>query len=309
MLADILKAVSWESVTDGVRMYRFIPNKNVLCGTYKLNNRYTAQQPLELFFCCGGSLTIQHKNGDVIKVGREESILLSEYLEPCSVVVQEPPTGCCLVIDLESCFVFKEIYQTLGYTAQYIEQVEQIRNFLQEQGGCLQIQHGSWNQSVFSILRSLPDSEQGRYCVLKTAELFYLLNMHQAPLEALAHKSTVSTYLTEVLVSIGAYIENHLDEKLTISLLCHQFNLSPTTLKNKFREFYGQPIHNWILHRRVQRAAELLRSTDMTVLQIAQSVGYDSVSQFNVVFRRTFGTAPSLYRKNVRYRREMADSV
>ena len=306
MLTDILKTVSWEPVADGVRMCRFIPNKNVACGTYMLHNENTVQQPLELFFCCGGSLTIQCKNGDALKVSREESILLSEYLEPCSVVVQEPPTGCCLVIDLESCFALKEIYQSLGYTDPYIEQV---RNFLREQGGYLQIQHGSWNQSVFSILRSLPDSEQGHYCVLKAAELFYLLNTHQVPPGDLAHNSTVSAYLTEVLISIGAYIENHLDEKLTISLLCHQFNLSPTTLKNKFREFYGQPIHNWILYRRVRRAAELLRSTDMTVLQIAQSVGYESVSQFNVVFRRTFGTAPSLYRKNVRYKRKTADSV
>lgn len=309
MLTDLLKTVSGEPVADGIRMYRFIPNKNVVCGTYTLNNRYTLQQPLELFFCCGGSFTIQRKNGDVLKIGREESILLSEYLEPCSIVVQEPPTGCCLVIDPESCYALRDIYQTLGHTDPYMEQVQ---NLLREQGGCLQIRHGSWNQSIFSILHSLPDAEWGSYCVLKAAELFYLLHTHsayQTPPGDLANKSTVSTYLTEVLVSVGAYIENHLDEKLTISLLCRQFNLSPTTLKNKFREFYGQPIHNWILYRRVQRAAELLRSTDMTVLQIAQSVGYDSVSQFNVVFRRTFGTAPSLYRKNVRYKRKMADSV
>lgn len=309
MLTDILKTASWEPVADGVRMYRLIPDKNVVCGTYTLNDRYTVQQPLELFFCCGGSFTIQCKNGDVLKVGREESILLSEYLEACSIVVQEPPMGCCLVMDPESCFALKEIYHTLGHTAPYMEQV---RIFLREQGGYLQIRHGSWNQSVFSILRSLPDSKWGAYCVLKAAELFYLLDTHytyQTLSGDPVNKSAVSTYLTEVLVSIGAYVENHLDEKLTISLLCRQFNLSPTTLKNKFREFYGQPIHSWILYRRVQRAAELLRSTDMTVLQIAQSVGYESVSQFNVVFRRTFGTAPSLYRKNVRYKRKMADSV
>lgn len=296
MLVDVLNEGSQESVLDGVLLYRFIGDEGITQGSYLLDRNHSAGQQIELFFCCGGSLALQFKNGTVIQIRRDEIILLSDFSDLISVSVQEPPIGYCLVIDSKTCSAFDNIYQALGYAAW---NWELIPAFLQKHGGYLQIQHGSWNQNIFSILHSLPEPEQGSYCVLKAAEFFYLITTNQAHSGYIAQHPTIPAHCINLMCSIGTYIENHLDEKLTISLLCRQFNLSPTTLKNKFREFYGQPIHSWILCCRIRHAAELLQSTDMTVLQIAQSVGYDSVSQFNVVFRRVYGVSPSLYRKKV----------
>ncbi len=294
MLANILKAVSRETVLDGVFLYRYSQDKGMAPGSYLLDRSRSDGAWVELFFCCSGALTLQRKSGAMLKLSREESILLYDDADLISVSVQEPPTGYCLSINLEACSAFRSLYQTLDYTAW---NRDLIQDFLHKRGGYLQIQHGCWNQSIFSILHGLPEPDQGSYCVLKAAELFYLINSHQALSSCGICQPTMPAYLMQLMRNIGAYIEAHLDEKLTISLLCLQFNLSPTTLKNKFREFYGQPIHSWILYCRARRAAELLRSTDMTILQIAQSVGYEGVSQFNVVFQRVYGIVPSRYRK------------
>ncbi len=294
MLADVLKAASWESVTDGAVLYRFGRDSAPAQSSCTLDRNRASGPRLELFFCCGGAIILQSESGASVRVGRGESILLSDVPNLDSLSIQEPPIGYALVIDPETCSALGDIYRAMGYTAWSYEQVE---TFLQSHGRCLQLKNSSWNQSLFSTLYSLPDPEQGPYCVLKAAELFYMISSRQALVGHIARQTAMPAHLVKLMRGIGAYIEEHLDEKLTIALLCHQFNLSPTTLKNKFREFYGQPIHSWILYRRVLRAAELLKTTDMTALQIAQSVGYESASQFNVVFRRAYGVAPSVYRK------------
>ena len=62
---------------------------------------------------------------------------------------------------------------------------------------------------------------------------------------------------------------------------------------------YGQSIHAWLRDRRLERAAELLRASRLSVLGVAQAVGYGSASQFSAAFRQRYGTAPGQYRKNV----------
>ena len=49
----------------------------------------------------------------------------------------------------------------------------------------------------------------------------------------------------------------------------------------------------------MERAAELLRDSSLSVLGVAQSVGYSSASQFTAAFRRQYGVTPAQYRKNV----------
>ena len=75
--------------------------------------------------------------------------------------------------------------------------------------------------------------------------------------------------------------------------------LTATTVKEGFRRLYGLPVHTWLRQRRMERATELLRDSSLSVLGIAQSVGYGSASQFTAAFRRQYGMTPAKYRKDV----------
>lgn len=306
MLVDVLQEMSRGTKIRESLLYRFEPAEQTMLGNYRVNCTDSEASQFEVLFCCNGALTLHRKQNADIEIGRDEIVLLSAVPDLVSVEVREELTGYGLILDEKNCKLFAQVYQMLG-CANW--DCKQVWDFLQQHDGYLQMKHGSWNLSVFSALHSLNEADQAFYCVLKSAELFYLLNTRQVLSEDIANQPNMPAYLVERLISVGNYIENHLDEKLSISDLCKQFNSSATTLKTSFREFYGQPIHKWVLQRRICRASELLRSTDMTILQIAQCVGYESVSQFNVVFRRTYGTAPNLYRKNVQNRKQTTESV
>ena len=306
MQEDVLKKPHWETVAEGVWLCRFFGQEDELFGEGIPQENLLIPHRLELFFCSEGSFVLRCENRDALEIKREDVLLSSELADAFSMIRKEPVKGIFLVIDPQVCSAFQQIYTALNRADFCIQPVFKI---LGEHRGALRIKYGGWNQIIFSILRTLPEQEQGSYCLLKAAELIYILNAYKIGCEQDPQQMPMPGYLVRLLNAVESYIEDHLGERLTISLLCRQFNVSATTLKTKFRELYGQSIHSWVLNCRIHKAAELLQYTDMTVLQIAQSVGYESASQFNVTFRRVYGITPSHYRKNVQNRSKMTDSV
>lgn len=94
-------------------------------------------------------------------------------------------------------------------------------------------------------MRQLSEEAQERYCVFKSVELLYLLCTEAE--EADGAPSGTGCPVSHNLLEIKAYIQAHLSEKLTIDLLCKQFSVSPTFLKEGFRRAYGVPIHTYLI--------------------------------------------------------------
>ena len=72
--------------------------------------------------------------------------------------------------------------------------------------------------------------------------------------------------------------------------------LSQAHFSREFRQAFGETPHQYLLTRRLERAAALLRSTDRTVTDICLLVGLESVGSFTTSFRRMFGATPTAYR-------------
>jgi AraC-like DNA-binding protein len=64
----------------------------------------------------------------------------------------------------------------------------------------------------------------------------------------------------------------------------------------EFRRAFGESPHAYLLTRRLERAAALLRTTDRSVADICLSVGLQSIGSFTTSFNRTFGVSPTAYR-------------
>ena len=92
------------------------------------------------------------------------------------------------------------------------------------------------------------------------------------------------------------YMVNNLQKRVTVEELSRMFHVNPTTLKEQFKVVYGQPIASYMREFRVKHAMELLRSTDETVAEIAQAVGFDSQSNFTQTFKAASGLLPTEYR-------------
>jgi AraC-like DNA-binding protein len=85
-------------------------------------------------------------------------------------------------------------------------------------------------------------------------------------------------------------------EALGVDDMARAAGLSRAHFSREFRRAFGESPHQYLLTRRLERAAALLRTTDNSVAEICFSVGLQSVGSFTTSFTRTYGMSPSAFR-------------
>ncbi|HEY0316846.1 MAG TPA: helix-turn-helix transcriptional regulator [Solirubrobacterales bacterium] len=83
---------------------------------------------------------------------------------------------------------------------------------------------------------------------------------------------------------------------LDVDDLARAAGLSRAHFSREFRRAFGESPHAYLLTRRLERAAALLRTTDNSVAEICMSVGLQSVGSFTTSFKRAYGSTPTEYR-------------
>ena len=248
----------------------------------------------EALFCLAGSITLAQRDGSALTAGTRQVLLLTDLSSLTAARVDGTLEGILVAVDARNAREsLKTICDLLGGLTL---DTGQVRRWMASRGGCAVEGPTHWSRAAFADLDRLPHSEQARWCVWKSVELLYLLcnpKGQEDVAPSLEHETA------RRLAEIRRYMEEHLDEPLTIPALSRRACLSATTFKESFRRLYGLPVHAWLRQRRMERAAELLRSSSLSVLGVAQSVGFSSASQFTAAFRRQYGVTPAQYRKNV----------
>ena len=87
-------------------------------------------------------------------------------------------------------------------------------------------------------------------------------------------------------------------EALTVDDMARVAGLSRAHFSVRFRQAFGESPHQYLLTRRLERAASLLRTTDWSVAAICMAVGLSSVGSFTTSFGRIFGLTPTEYRRS-----------
>jgi AraC-like DNA-binding protein len=91
-------------------------------------------------------------------------------------------------------------------------------------------------------------------------------------------------------------MDRHYDSPITIKQLSHEASLSPYHLIRLFRRIYKQTPHQYLIQRRIAKAKELLRSTNLPITEICLAVGFESLGSFSTLFSKIAGISPSAYR-------------
>ena len=291
MLAEFLRdRGDWTQVMPGARACLFSLREGPVSLPLRL-------EPLhfEALFCLTGSMTLTRRDGSTLTAGARQVLLLTDLSSLTATRVDAPLKGVLVSVDARGARESLNTICTLlgGLTLD----TGQVRRWMAGRGGCAVEGPTHWSRAAFADLDRLPSGEQARWCVWKSVELLYLLS---APEKVETDTApALEREVARALADTRRYMEEHLDEPLTISTLSRRACLSATTFKAGFRRLYGLPVHTWLRQRRMERAAELLRGSSLSVLGVAQSVGYGSASQFTAAFRRQYGVTPAQYRKNV----------
>ena len=92
------------------------------------------------------------------------------------------------------------------------------------------------------------------------------------------------------------FIKEYSAEKLSLTKVAKAANISRNHLSEKFKQVTGTNFVEYVARARFERACELLRDVDLRISEIAFAVGFQSLSQFNRVFKKLEGKSPTEYR-------------
>ena len=97
---------------------------------------------------------------------------------------------------------------------------------------------------------------------------------------------------------IKEYIDKHYMEPITLQTMGEALHISPYYLSHVFKQMSGYSPVQYLLRRRIGEAQTLLITTDLSITRIAELVGYDTQSYFNLQFTKNVGMSPGKFRQN-----------
>jgi|SRR5687767_1302603 len=103
-----------------------------------------------------------------------------------------------------------------------------------------------------------------------------------------------------LLADVLAWMEEHLDEQLSVEDLARRAAMSPRHFARRFRAVTGTTPHHWVLTQRVLYAQRLLERTDQSIELIASRCGFGTAANLRQHFQRVVGTSPAAYRRTFR---------
>jgi len=146
----------------------------------------------------------------------------------------------------------------------------------------------------------------------------YLLDFHEEltgalPADSQIMENTLQNLIREVARSVNSprpiqipeflfqarqTIEAHYDERLDLEALAKAAHLSKPHFCTAFRRAFGVAPITYLIQRRMEAAATLLRDTSLNVGEVGRLVGYDDLYHFSKLFKRYFGMPPSLFQQH-----------
>lgn len=104
----------------------------------------------------------------------------------------------------------------------------------------------------------------------------------------------------EKLKLVLSEIEQNYDKKLSIEEISTRCGYSPSHFMRWFKEASGTSFNGYLIDFRLGKAAAELKSTEDTILEIAERTGFDNLSNFNRLFKKKFELTPSQFRKEIK---------
>ena len=140
-------------------------------------------------------------------------------------------------------------------------------------------------------------SRDGLYIDMLAQTMAAYLAINHSTRTRPAHVASAKTVPNWKIRRVLDFIEENLEHDLSLEAMAAEINISFLYLPRVFKAAVGQTPHQYVLGRRIERAKELLRNTDLPIADISLSVGFSSQSHLSNWFLRMVGVSPAIYRR------------
>ena len=128
---------------------------------------------------------------------------------------------------------------------------------------------------------------------LEFINYFYSINYYQVSKSL----DVINMRTTNLIKDVTTYIEDHYSEKITLEMLADKVNISIYYLSHIFKQYTNQTPIEYLNQYRLSTAANLLKTTDNSIMDISFECGYNNVSYFNRAFKAKYNLTPKEYRR------------
>lgn len=101
-----------------------------------------------------------------------------------------------------------------------------------------------------------------------------------------------------IVEKVRIYINKHYDEEISLTSLADQFHINSAYLSEVFKIHSGKNFTDYLLHLRMEKAAEYLKDQDLKITDVSQLVGFANSGYFSTVFKKYYGRTPAEFRKS-----------
>lgn len=134
--------------------------------------------------------------------------------------------------------------------------------------------------------------------MMKLANLLIFSMRSKTEKSKSSDESSVDTNKHRKVDEVASYIVKHCTETISLDNIATSFYVNKCYLSRIFKEVTGFTVNEYINIHRIQKAQTLLTDTDMNITEIADSLGYESITYFEKIFKKFHETSPLKYRKN-----------
>lgn len=247
---------------------------------------------IEMIYMCSGSTT-HIVNGTTITLNCGELLILSQNAIQEILPASKEDVAINFIILPE---FFDQSLNMMG------SEKSLIRDFIV---GCLKSSDSSLPFLHFKVSSVLPIQnlvENLAWTIVNNIQNKRLMNqitMGLLFLQLMNHTDKIeagkNAYEQEMLIIVLQYIEEHYkDGELTI--LANQMGFELTWLSKLIKKVAGSTYTELVQQKRLNKACYLLKTTQLSIIDISLAVGYDNFSYFHRLFKQTFGVSPRTYR-------------
>lgn len=157
-----------------------------------------------------------------------------------------------------------------------------------------------WQSNILKYIQNICERNNIKSAPLHIQGLLYMLWNEVVSHTELAKTSVSNTdHRLTILKNMIAYIHENYNQKITLENIAAAGRISKRTSQNLFLEYQNKTPIEFLTDYRLRKGIELMKTTDMTILEISLAVGFSSASYFAETFKIVFGKTPTQYRKSI----------